>query len=128
MSHGQGESPSQGESQDPFEGQVRSRAGRLSAVALQWRGLLVAGAILVGLFLLARHSIAFAFGIVLFVVGILISVILHEAGHFLTAKKFGMKATQFFVGFGPTLWSTTRGRPSTASRPCRSAPSCGSPA
>jgi membrane-associated protease RseP (regulator of RpoE activity) len=34
---------------------------------------------------------------------------LHEAGHFFTAKKFGMKATQFFVGFGQTLWSTRRG-------------------
>src|SRR5258707_11431524 len=33
----------------------------------------------------------------------------HEAGHFATAKRFGMKATQFFVGFGPTLWSVTRG-------------------
>src|SRR5438552_10089448 len=34
---------------------------------------------------------------------------LHEAGHFVTAKRFGMKCTRFFVGFGPTLWSTTRG-------------------
>ena len=39
----------------------------------------------------------------------LFSVMLHEAGHFLTAKRFGMKATQFFVGFGPTLWSRQRG-------------------
>ena len=52
---------------------------------------------------------SFLLGVVIFVVAILISVILHEAGHFLTAKKFGMKATQFFIGFGPTLWSTTRG-------------------
>jgi membrane-associated protease RseP (regulator of RpoE activity) len=34
---------------------------------------------------------------------------IHEAGHFVTARRFGMKATQFFVGFGPTLWSTRRG-------------------
>jgi membrane-associated protease RseP (regulator of RpoE activity) len=34
---------------------------------------------------------------------------LHEAGHFLTARLFGMKATQFFVGFGPTLWSRRKG-------------------
>jgi len=73
------------------------------------RVLLLIAVILVVLYLGARHSPAFVLGIVLFVVGILISVILHEAGHFLTAKKFGMKATQFFVGFGPTLWSTTRG-------------------
>jgi membrane-associated protease RseP (regulator of RpoE activity) len=52
---------------------------------------------------------SFLLGVVIFVVAVLISVILHEAGHFLTAKKFGMKVTQFFVGFGQTLWSTTRG-------------------
>jgi len=40
---------------------------------------------------------------------LLVSVMLHEAGHFLTAKAFGMKATQFFVGFGSTLWSMRRG-------------------
>jgi membrane-associated protease RseP (regulator of RpoE activity) len=52
---------------------------------------------------------SFLLGVVIFVVAILISVILHEAGHFLTAKKFGMQATQFFIGFGPTLWSFKRG-------------------
>jgi membrane-associated protease RseP (regulator of RpoE activity) len=52
---------------------------------------------------------SFALGVVIFVVAILISVILHEAGHFLAAKKFGMKATQFFIGFGPTIWSFRRG-------------------
>lgn len=48
-------------------------------------------------------------GIVLFVVGVLISVALHEMGHMLPAKAFGMKVTQFFVGFGRTIWSTKRG-------------------
>jgi membrane-associated protease RseP (regulator of RpoE activity) len=48
-------------------------------------------------------------GIVLFVVGVLISVALHEMGHMLPAKAFGMKVTQFFVGFGRTVWSTKRG-------------------
>jgi membrane-associated protease RseP (regulator of RpoE activity) len=52
---------------------------------------------------------SFLLGVVIFVVAVLISVILHEAGHFLTAKKFGMKVTQFFVGFGSTVWSTKRG-------------------
>ncbi|NNN07753.1 MAG: site-2 protease family protein [Acidimicrobiaceae bacterium] len=33
----------------------------------------------------------------------------HEFGHFITAKRSGMKVTDFFVGFGPVLWSTTRG-------------------
>jgi membrane-associated protease RseP (regulator of RpoE activity) len=48
-------------------------------------------------------------GVLAFVVALLTSVMLHEAGHFLTAKAFGMKATQFFVGFGPTLWSRIKG-------------------
>ena len=104
MSQGRGR-----DAMNPDEGQ-----GLPVPVESRWRmrtvrGLLVIGATLVALFLGARHGWAFVLGIVLFVLGILISVILHEAGHFLTAKKFGMQATQFFVGFGPTLWSTTRG-------------------
>jgi membrane-associated protease RseP (regulator of RpoE activity) len=48
-------------------------------------------------------------GWVIFLVALLFSVMLHETGHFVMAKKFGMKATRYFVGFGPTLWSTKRG-------------------
>jgi membrane-associated protease RseP (regulator of RpoE activity) len=48
-------------------------------------------------------------GIVVFALGILISVGLHEAGHMVTAKAFGMKVTRFFIGFGPTLFSFRRG-------------------
>ncbi|MDN3356559.1 site-2 protease family protein [Actinomadura sp. DC4] len=48
-------------------------------------------------------------GVVAFVVALLLSVVLHEAGHLLTAKRFGMKASQFFAGFGATLWSRRRG-------------------
>src|SRR5713226_4169383 len=48
-------------------------------------------------------------GWVIFIVALLFSVMLHETGHFVTAKKFGMKVTRYFVGFGPTLWSTRRG-------------------
>jgi membrane-associated protease RseP (regulator of RpoE activity) len=44
----------------------------------------------------------------LFVVGILISIFLHEMGHFVTARRTGMKVTQFFMGFGPRIWSTKR--------------------
>ena len=50
-----------------------------------------------------------ALGIVAFVAALLVSVCLHEAGHFVTARHYGMKASRFFVGFGPTLWSRTRG-------------------
>jgi membrane-associated protease RseP (regulator of RpoE activity) len=44
-----------------------------------------------------------------FVVVIVGSIMVHEAGHFFTARWFGMKAERFFFGFGPTLWSVRRG-------------------
>jgi membrane-associated protease RseP (regulator of RpoE activity) len=52
---------------------------------------------------------AYALGVALFALTILISVSLHEAGHMAAAKAFGMKVTRYFVGFGPTLWSFRRG-------------------
>lgn len=51
----------------------------------------------------------FTFGVVLFALAIGVSIMLHEAGHMVTAKRFGMKVTQYFVGFGPTIWSFRRG-------------------
>jgi regulator of sigma E protease len=48
-------------------------------------------------------------GIVAFVASIVIAIVIHEAGHLVTAKLTGMRADRFFVGFGPTLWSTRRG-------------------
>jgi membrane-associated protease RseP (regulator of RpoE activity) len=45
----------------------------------------------------------------LIVLGIILMVMLHELGHYLVAKRSGMKVTEFFVGFGPRLWSVTRG-------------------
>ncbi|MEX1178027.1 MAG: site-2 protease family protein [Nitriliruptor sp.] len=47
--------------------------------------------------------------ITVFVVSLIVAIMLHEAGHFLTARRFGMRADRFFLGFGPTLWSTRRG-------------------
>lgn len=52
---------------------------------------------------------SFWIGVIIFALGILVSVCLHEAGHLLTAKRFGMKATQYFAGFGPTVFSFRRG-------------------
>ncbi len=43
------------------------------------------------------------------IAGIIAMIIIHEGGHFVAAKAFGMKATHAFFGFGPTLWSVTRG-------------------
>lgn len=48
-------------------------------------------------------------GVLAFVVALLTSVMIHEAGHYLTAKRFGMKVTEFFLGFGQKIWSTQRG-------------------
>jgi membrane-associated protease RseP (regulator of RpoE activity) len=50
----------------------------------------------------------FAFGIAAFALAILISVALHECGHMWVARATGMKVRRYFVGFGPTLWSTRR--------------------
>lgn len=45
----------------------------------------------------------------LVIFAIVFIVMAHEFGHFITAKRAGMKVTDFFVGFGPVLWSTTIG-------------------
>ena len=50
-----------------------------------------------------------ALGVLAFVVALLLSVMLHEFGHFIFAKKFGMKVTEFFLGFGYKIWSFTKG-------------------
>ena len=48
-------------------------------------------------------------GIVIMLVGLGISIGLHEVGHLLPAKKFGVKVWQYMIGFGPTLFSWRRG-------------------
>jgi membrane-associated protease RseP (regulator of RpoE activity) len=48
-------------------------------------------------------------GALLFVLALLVSIVLHEAGHMWCARWSGGKVTEFFVGFGPRLWSFTRG-------------------
>ena len=48
-------------------------------------------------------------GVLFVAFGISASIALHEVGHLLPAKKFGVKVTQYMVGFGPTIWSRTRG-------------------
>lgn len=50
-------------------------------------------------------TVFYLLGVVLFVVAILASIGLHELGHMIPAKKFGGKVTQYFIGFGPTVWS-----------------------
>jgi membrane-associated protease RseP (regulator of RpoE activity) len=53
--------------------------------------------------------LAWILGIILFALGICISVALHEAGHMGAAKMFGMRVRRYFIGFGPTIWSFRRG-------------------
>ena len=48
-------------------------------------------------------------GILIFAVLIAASIALHEVGHLLPAKRYGVKVTEYMIGFGPTVWSTTRG-------------------
>jgi membrane-associated protease RseP (regulator of RpoE activity) len=65
----------------------------------------VSGVVIAGLLVWLGFSNPWS---LLLVFGLLISVFLHEVGHFVTAGWAGMKRTQFFMGFGPRLWSTHR--------------------
>ncbi|MFC5380348.1 M50 family metallopeptidase [Aquipuribacter nitratireducens] len=55
------------------------------------------------------HALAYTAGVLAMVVGIAVSIALHEVGHLVPAKRFGVRVTQYMVGFGPTLWSRRRG-------------------
>ena len=48
-------------------------------------------------------------GVLAFVIALLLSVMIHEFGHYITAKRYGMRVSEFFLGFGKKLWSFTRG-------------------
>ncbi|HEY1529327.1 MAG TPA: site-2 protease family protein [Galbitalea sp.] len=49
--------------------------------------------------------LSYILGVVVVAVGVLLSILLHEAGHFTFAKIFKVRVGQFMVGFGKTLWS-----------------------
>lgn len=66
------------------------------------KALLGGGIILAALVYLGIRNI----WTLVFVLGLLGSVLLHELGHFVTARRSGMKVTQFYMGFGPRLWNT----------------------
>lgn len=65
----------------------------------------VSGAVILGLLVWLGFSNPWS---LLLVAGLLVSIFLHEVGHFVTAGWAGMKRTQFFMGFGPRLWSVHR--------------------
>ncbi|PKW25831.1 M50 family metallopeptidase [Phycicoccus duodecadis] len=54
-------------------------------------------------------TIAFVLGVLFMALGLALSIALHEVGHLVPAKRFGVKVTQYMVGFGPTVWSRRRG-------------------
>ena len=54
-------------------------------------------------------ALYYTLGLVVFFAAILASIGLHELGHMIPAKAFGGKVTQYFIGFGPTVWSRRRG-------------------
>lgn len=68
-----------------------------------WMGL----AFLAGLFVLL--GLTGGVSAVIVVVAIVIMIFVHELGHYVTAKSAGMKVTEFFLGFGPRVWSFRRG-------------------
>ena len=54
-------------------------------------------------------TLAYILGIVILIIGIGVSVALHELGHMIPAKRFGVKVPEYFIGFGPRIWSVRRG-------------------
>ncbi|MGH9070180.1 MAG: M50 family metallopeptidase [Acidimicrobiales bacterium] len=78
----------------PHHSSQRAKVVRLVLVV----GALVAAAVVTG------HS-----ALLIVVLAIVAMIMLHEAGHFATAKWAGMKVTEYFLGFGPRLWSVRRG-------------------
>ncbi len=60
----------------------------------------------IALLVLARPS---AWVTISIVIGLVLTIMLHEAGHMVMAKRSGMKVTEFFVGFGPRIWSFRKG-------------------
>ncbi|MBG6083831.1 M50 family metallopeptidase [Zhihengliuella flava] len=51
----------------------------------------------------------FIAGVVIVLIGVAVSIALHEVGHLVPAKLFGVRTPQYMIGFGPTLWSTKKG-------------------
>jgi membrane-associated protease RseP (regulator of RpoE activity) len=64
-----------------------------------------------GLMLILAYALVFPtqLALVAMIFAFIVMIMLHEFGHFIMAKRAGMKVTEFFVGFGPRLWSVQRG-------------------
>src|SRR5579863_2106221 len=75
--------------------------------AVDWAGLakMLIGTVVVAVLFIAAGWTA----LLIVIVAIIVMVMVHELGHFATAKWAGMKVTEYFVGFGPRLWSIRKG-------------------
>ncbi len=64
-----------------------------------------------GVLLIVAYTLVFPtqVALVAMIFAFIVMIMLHEFGHFIMAKRADMKVTEFFVGFGPRLWSVTRG-------------------
>jgi membrane-associated protease RseP (regulator of RpoE activity) len=82
---------------------------RAAQVPLFWRGVRWAAEAVVCTAAVVIAWRSGAAGTVMVLTGVLASVALHEGGHLLAARCLGVKATEFFVGLGPTLWSRRDG-------------------
>ena len=94
-------SPAAAVQQQGPSGRERPRSANRAAF-----GRLVAFLVAVVLLAVFLHGLA----VLVVILALIAMVMLHEAGHFLTAKVSGMKVTEYFLGFGPRLWSVRRGR------------------
>lgn len=97
------EAPGPLERQPAIAGHLSGDPGDGRMTLGQWVRLGVVGGLLVWL--------TYATGIygLAMVLGIVVMITLHELGHFVMAKRAGMKCTEFFLGFGPRIWSIQRG-------------------
>ena len=87
------------ESEEGFEAVASPMSGRAAALRL-----------LLGVAAVSALFVVMGWGtLLLIIVAIIAMVLLHEFGHYLTAKRSGMKVTEFFVGVGPRLWSVRKG-------------------
>ena len=52
---------------------------------------------------------AYALSVLLFIISLFLIVMIHEGGHYLAARKFNFRVLEYFLGFGPRLWSFRKG-------------------
>jgi membrane-associated protease RseP (regulator of RpoE activity) len=83
------------------------KASRTKEVAAQETNSRLGLIVVLGLFVLLAITAGFA-GVIV-VLSLVAMLFLHELGHYLAARKAGMKVTEFFIGFGPKIWSFKRG-------------------